>query len=81
MVFPEKSYASRKEATGAGIEAESSLMSLERSFAAYRQGAELQIAALEKSRGRWRVVGIAAIAAALATALAGGVTAAVMAAQ
>jgi hypothetical protein len=58
-------------------EADSSLTSLERSFAAYRQGAEAQIAALEKSRGRWRVAGIAALAAALA----GGVTAAVMVAQ
>jgi anti-sigma-K factor RskA len=56
-------------------------MSLERSFAAYRQGAETRIAALEKSRGRWRMAGIAAIAAALATALAGGVTAAMVAAQ
>jgi chromosome segregation ATPase len=62
---------------GALTVADSSLTSLEQSFAAYRQWAEVRIASLEKSRGRWRVAGIAAIA----VALAGGVTAAVVAAQ
>ncbi|MDR1252832.1 MAG: hypothetical protein LBK62_11820 [Treponema sp.] len=46
--------------------AESSLTSLEQSFAAYRQTAELQIARLEKARGGWRVAFLAACGAALA---------------
>ena len=46
--------------------AESSLTSLEQSFAAYRQTAELRIARLEKARGGWRIAFLAACGAALA---------------
>jgi septal ring factor EnvC (AmiA/AmiB activator) len=52
--------------------AESSLTSLEQSFAAYRQTAELRIARLEKARGGWRI----AFWAACGAALAGTITAA-----
>jgi hypothetical protein len=54
--------------------AESSLTSLEQSFAACRQTVELQITRLEKARGGWRI----AFWAACGAALAGTITAAVM---
>ena len=44
----------------------SSLTSLEHSFAAYRQTAELQITRLEKARNGWRIAFFAACGAALA---------------
>jgi septal ring factor EnvC (AmiA/AmiB activator) len=57
--------------------ADSSLTSLEQSFAAYRQTAELQITRLEKARNGWRI----AFFAALGAALAGGITAAAVSAR
>ncbi|HCC36264.1 MAG TPA: hypothetical protein DEQ14_00860, partial [Treponema sp.] len=43
-------------------QAESSLVSLEQSFAAYRVAAEMRIQSLEKSRDIWRIAFFAACA-------------------
>jgi predicted nucleic acid-binding Zn-ribbon protein len=67
---------SQTELTGlreALTKADSSLTSLERSFAAYRQTAELRIASLERSRNGYRIAFFAAAGLALGGIIAGAV--------